>query len=338
MAVVSRSFSGLVFVLLAGCHSAKPPTLTALPIANRSNSPAATLPVEQLKTLRANETGLVPILEYHDISPKESRWGRSIAAFHSDLDRLYRENYRPITFAEYLDNRITTDAGKSPVILTFDDARESQFKILPDGSIDPNCAVGILEAFHKSHSDFPAKAIFFVLPQSGFGQPALIAKKMQMLLQMGYELGNHTVTHPALRKLSDADVQKEIGGCAEMVLKLAPKARMDTIALPLGSAPKNRALLSDGEYEGVKYHNRAALLVGANPSLSPIALKYDPMRLSRIQAIEGLMGITYWLDNLKRHPERRYISDGNPGTISYPRSLSIKVDNNRVKGYNVTQY
>ena len=338
MAVVSRSISISIFILLAGCHSSVPVPLTSVPVVNSTNSHSDSLSVEQLKAIRADETGVVPILEYHDIGPKESRWCRAIAAFHADLDRLYRENYRPITFAEYLDNRITTVGGKSPVILTFDDARESQFRILPDGSVDPNCVVGILEAFHKTHSDFPAKAIFFVLPQSGFGQPPLIAKKMQMLLEMGYELGNHTVTHPALRKLTDADVQKEIAGCADMVLKLAPKAKMDTIALPLGSAPKNRALLSDGGYNGVKYHNRAALLVGANPALSPIALKYDPMRLPRIQAIEGLMGITYWMDILKRHPERRYISDGIPGTISFPKSKSDKIDHSRLEGLTVISF
>ncbi len=338
MAVVSRSFSLSLLVLILGCHrpSAVPNVdSAALRTAKYTSS---VLPIEQLKKLHADETGVVPILEYHDISLKESRWGRSITAFRADLDRLYKENYRPITFAEYLDNKITTEAGKSPVILTFDDARESQFRILPDGSIDPNCAVGIMEAFHKSHSDFPAKAVFYVLPLSGFGQPPLIAKKMQMLLDMGYELGNHTITHTALRKLSDEEVQKEIAGCADMVLKMAPKARMDTIALPLGSAPKNRELLSNGEYNGVKYHNRAALLVGSNPALSPIALKFDPMRLPRIQAIEGPMGITDWLNSLKRHPERRYVSDGIPGTISFPKTQSAKVDTSRMTGLTVTSY
>jgi hypothetical protein len=42
------------------------------------------------------------------------------------------------------------------------------------------------------------------------------------------------------------------------------------------------------------------------------------MSLPRIQASEEKFGITYWLDSLKRHPERRYVSDGDSKTVSVP--------------------
>ena len=179
----------------------------------------------------------MPILEYHDISAKESRWGRSVVAFRKDLERLYAEGYQTVALKDYLDNRIALPAGKSPVILTFDDARESQFRYLPDGTIDPNCAVGIMQTFQKEHPDFGMKATFYVLPQSAFKQPEFAAKKMQALLEMGFEIGNHTVTHRKLSQLSDAEVQEEIGNCVVLTQKLAPKAKLETIALPDGMSP-----------------------------------------------------------------------------------------------------
>src|ERR1051326_774702 len=95
-----------------------------------------------------NEVGVVPILEYHDISPYEKYMHRSITNFRRDLNRLYTEGYRPISMKEYLDNRIDLPVGLSPVLLTFDDARQSQFSYLPNGKLDPQCAVAILQELH----------------------------------------------------------------------------------------------------------------------------------------------------------------------------------------------
>jgi hypothetical protein len=326
-----------------GCGKSSPAAATETgpsqitPTAARPPSPAP-LSAAELAKFRPNEAGVVPILEYHDISAKETRWGRSAAGFRRDLERLYKEGYRPVALQEYLANRIALPPGASPVVLTFDDARESQFRYRPDGSLDPNCAVGILEAFAKAHPDFPARATFYVLPESAFGQPQARAKKLQELVNRGFEIGNHTVSHTALNRLSDADVQKELGGCVAQVRKMVPAAQVESVALPLGIGPKNRALLASGEYQGQHYVNRAALLVGANPAPSPVSPQFDPMRLPRIQTIEGLMGITYWLDDLKRHPARRYVSDGDPNTITVPKALADKVDKSRLNGATLRLY
>lgn len=288
--------------------------------------------------VRPNEVGVIPILEYHDIRDGRNSMCRSAMAFRRDLERLYRENYRPISLKSYLQNRIDTPPGTTPVILTFDDARESQFRYRPDGSIDPHCAVGILQAFAAKHPDFPVRATFFVLPDVAFGPAAQRARKMQALLDMGCEIGNHTVSHRSLRNLTDAEVQKELAGCVARVKRLAPAAEVDTLALPLGIAPRNRALLASGEHAGQQYTNRAVLLVGAHPAPSPVATDFDPMRLPRIQACEGVAGITYWLDELKRHPERRYVSDGDPMTVTVPNSAVRRVNPGKLKGAHLRTY
>ena len=48
----------------------------------------AVLSASELRKLHANEVGVVPILEYHDIRAEECRLGRSRSNFKKDLNRL----------------------------------------------------------------------------------------------------------------------------------------------------------------------------------------------------------------------------------------------------------
>ncbi|HLK56878.1 MAG TPA: polysaccharide deacetylase family protein [Chthonomonadaceae bacterium] len=295
---------------------------------------------DQLEKAKVNETGVVPILEYHDIGPTENpkKYMRSVENFRKDLQRLYDEGYRPVLLSHFLDNRIDAPLGTTPVIFTFDDAKESQFRYLPDGTLDPNCALGIMKDFAAAHPDFPVRATFFVLPDVGFVQRGMAAKKMQAILAMGCELGNHTVTHHSLRAMSDAEVQQELGLAVAKILKLAPNAKIDTIALPYGISPKNKDLLASGSYQGQAYANRAVLLVGANPALPPTAPKFNPMRLPRIQASDIPSASTVWLDHLKEYPGERYVSDGDPATVTAPKSKAAKVDQSKLNGATLRLY
>ncbi len=294
---------------------------------------------ESLSAAKVDELGVVPILEYHDISGSKSKgMVRTVSDFKKDLNRLYAEGYYPITMKEFLNNRIAAPLGKSPVILTFDDARGSQFQYAANGSISPDCAVGILTDFAKAHPDFPAKAVFYVLPLSGFTQPSERQKKFADLVKMGFEIGNHTVKHKALSHMTDEEVKKELAGCVRLTRELVPGVEMETVALPMGIGPKNRALLASGEAEGVKYANRAVLLVGANPAPSPVSPKYNPMKLPRVMAVDIPFGITYWMDSLKRGTPTRYISDGDPNTITVPKSRQSLVVTSRLIGAKLRTY
>ena len=193
---------------------------------------------DDLAKYKPNEAGVVPILEYHDVASSEKWMSRSRSNFENDLDRLYEEGYRPISLADYLSNRINLPAGSSPVVLTFDDARASQFRYLPDGSLDPDCAVGILTQFHEEHPDFPLKATFFVLPKCAFEEPKTAVKKLKALVAWGFELGNHTVHHRMLHKLSDAQAEREgawrsVGGSGPRFRRVRGPHGADTICRPI---------------------------------------------------------------------------------------------------------
>ena len=117
--------------------------------------------------LPPNELGRVMILEYHKIDQPEERWTRTPDNFRRDLERLWERGYRLVALNAFLDRKIAIPRGTTPVILTFDDSSPGQFKLIEKNGewiVDPDCAVGILEAFERRHPEFGHAATFFVLP------------------------------------------------------------------------------------------------------------------------------------------------------------------------------
>ncbi|MFN8577329.1 MAG: polysaccharide deacetylase family protein [Candidatus Sericytochromatia bacterium] len=279
---------------------------------------------EELKKYQPNEIGLIMVLEYHSIARPEARWTRTPENFRKDLETLYKKGYYLTPLRDFVNNTMNVPAGKSPVVLTFDDSREDQFKYITDKSgkkiIDPDCGVGVIEEFTKKHPDFGKAATFFVLPSVGFGQTREDAKsKFEFLVQNRYEIGNHTLNHPMLATLTDDKVMKEIGENVIGVKKLLPDYDVVSLAYPYGSVPKNVKVVESGSYNGVKYKNIAAFLVGSEPSYSPISKKFKPLYIPRIQAIQSEFDRHFGF--FKSAPYYRYISDGNKGTITIPKNL-----------------
>ncbi len=283
-----------------------------------------------LKKYKPNEMGLVMLLEYHSIARPEARWSRTPENFRKDLDTLYKQGYYLVPFRDFVLNKMNVPLGKSPIVLTFDDSREDQFRYIKNGKdivkIDPDCGVGIIEDFTKKHPDFGKAATFYVLPYVAFGQTKEDSKKkFEFLANNGYEIGNHTVNHPMLPTLSDEKVVKEIAGNVEGVQKLLPKYEVNTLAYPFGGVPKNLKLAEQGEYKGIKYKNIAALLVGSEPSYSPNSKKFKPMLLPRIQAIQSEFARHFAL--FKSIPGYKYISDGDKESITIPNNLPEGIKN-----------
>ena len=105
---------------------------------------------------------------------------------------------------------------------------------------------------------------------------------------------------------------------------------LSALALPFGISPKNKGLAESGESGGIKYQNRAVLLVGSNPAPAPGTSKFNPLRLPRIQAYGGKLGSQFWLGQLRAHPGQRYISDGNAGRVSMPKANAAKIDETKL--------
>jgi hypothetical protein len=104
-----------------------------------------------------------------------------------------------------------------------------------------------------------------------------------------------------------------------------PGYRPQTMALPLGALPHPSSLAVKGTWDGQSYRFAGVFLAGAEPAPSPFSTKWDPTAIPRIRTNpnwDGTHDFTagMWLDILERDPKLRYISDGNPARITFPRS------------------
>lgn len=283
----------------------------------------------------ANELGQVPILEYHLIGTPEGPWRRTPDNFRRDLQMLYDLGYYPVRLLDYVAGRMNVPAGRSPVVLTFDDSSEGQFRAVTVHGIsrpDPDSAVGILEDFARRHPDFPARATFYLLPGISeklrlFGQPEYRAWKLNYLVKHGYELGNHTLWHQNLAKAEPAEIVKQLALAQRVVDELVPGYHFGSLSLPFGAWPRRKNLAVTGTYEGSTYRNRAILLVGAGPAPSPNDRSFNPLALPRIQAGDGPLGPEQTLRRLLKSSDGRFVSDGDPDRITIPSALAARLRN-----------
>jgi peptidoglycan/xylan/chitin deacetylase (PgdA/CDA1 family) len=301
-------------------------TAAALPPNARTASyPKRMTPAEIAKSLKPDELGLVPVLMHHQIRPHGSAFDMTVAQLRAELTRLWRDGFYPVRAVDLVSGRLDVPKGKTPVVLTFDDATNNQVGFLPDGRLDPKTALGVLEAFSASHRDFPATATFFV-PRNVFeGNGRRAEATLRWLVEQGFELGNHTKDHIALNTLNPARVQRQLVLGDRVLSDLLPGYKPRTMALPLGTLPHPSSLAVSGTWGGESYRFAGVFLAGAEPAPSPFSTKWNPAAIPRIRTNpnwDGTRDFTagMWFDLLERNPELRYVSDGDPDRISFPRA------------------
>ncbi len=289
--------------------------------------PPFTATVESAREAGANELGLVPVIMYHRLLNKRiASIDRTPAQLRAELVRLAKAGYVPVTAAEFASGRIDIPAGAHPVVLTFDDGHPSHFALDDQGNPRNDTAVGIIYEVAAKYPDFRPVATFWV-NRAPFGLPDRERQEaaVKWLVDHGFEVANHTYSHPDLRRLPTKKVAEQIVRQERLLKKLgAPPSR--TLALPYGSRPRKGGTALAGKWDGTRYRFDAVFLAGAEPSVPPYAKSFDRSAIWRIQS-NGKKGecrrwcSAYWLDWLDKHPDRRYTSDGDPEHISIPKRL-----------------
>lgn len=284
---------------------------------------------ERAQAIGANEMGQVLVLMYHLIDSEETTWTRTPANLRQDIALLKSEGFYPVNVRDLASGNIDIPAGKSAVVITFDDSSPGQYRILDDGTVDPDSAVGILQAAAET-GDWAPRASFFclldVVPKERmlFGQPKRQQEKLRNLVDWGYEVGSHTVTHLNLNKASTAEATKQLAESQATLEKLIGGGyAVTSISIPFGEYPAKDSILKSGEYKGTTYGYTAGLALGVTPSASPFSSKFQALHIPRIRGSANF--ITDAIDNFKKHPELRYVSDGDPTTVSAPTTLDAKL-------------
>lgn len=355
---------GLLLPLAAGCGPGsgddRPETVTWKPatMAAPTEQPTAThappaatptlvppgvgLSPDELRDYQPNELGSIPVLEYHVITTDEAKeadpFVRTAEHLREDLQWLYDHDFHVITTREFIENWISAPAGKRPVILSFDDSHASQFRWIDQGDnvrlIDPDTAMGVLEAFFRKHPDFGRGGQFAVLSFNCFADDTPLntiedcPDKLRWMAANGYEIVNHTAGHQDLLDVTDEEFIFQVG---EPIVWLDEIVQgdgnlMDVIVMPYGNYPSRdlhpgqREMMRNGfTYEGREIQLRGAFMVGANPTESPSSTEYDPLFIARIQAYAA--SLDQWFGMIDDGDILIYVSDGNPETITIPEPV-----------------
>jgi hypothetical protein len=262
-----------------------------------------------------NPAGFVPVLRYREIGRPAGPGQRTPEAFRADLERLLVAGYYPVTVRGLVEARLrTVPAGKRPVVLTFDGATPGQFRLLADGAVDGDSAVGILKAFHEAHpADWPLAATFFITADGDepgaavFGQAEAARRKLEALRAWGLEVGSYGVGGGSLGRKSSEEVQRELGLSQTRLERWLPGLRVFSFALPDAALPSSAELLAKGEHDGMYYGYGAVVGAGRGLARAPQAAQFDPHRIARFDVTDA--ELDHWLAVADR-PGMAYVSAG----------------------------
>jgi hypothetical protein len=271
----------------------------------------------------ADELGVVPVMMYHQIREDGgSEWDMTPDEFRDELVRLFDLGFVPIRTIDLVRGEIDIPAGRSPVVLTFDDSPRNQARLDDDGNWAPDTAMGILTDVAARYDEVDPVASFYLITSSMFGAVADSPDIVERLHEDGIELGNHTHNHANLRAIGPDEVQEELARNVAEITDIVPDAEVVTLSLPFGISPEDRDLLAEGSAESGSYTNQGVLLVGDRPAPSPFHADFQPLSVPRIKTLpdpEDEFGSAWWIDIMETSDSwRPYVSDGDPTTISFP--------------------
>lgn len=208
----------------------------------------------------------VPILMYHHVMPDDQ--AKAILAtklnvppdiFRQQMDYLVGKGYQIIGLDEMMAGLKNNSLSNKPVVLTFDDAYRDfydfVFPILKEKNL---------------------KATVFVITQHVGGERYVTWDQLGQLSNHNLILvGNHTLNHPNLSKLSGEELKNQIIS-ANNILDQRLGRQVKYFAYPYGNVGQARSVLSEAGFSG------AALTTNSNPQC--IGLPYDLSRI-RIGAV-----------------------------------------------------
>jgi len=241
-----------------------------------------------------NTSGKVMILAYQQIGEPEGKLQRTPANFRADLERLLAAGFYPVNLRDMVEGPLKlVPAGKRPVILTFDGSTPDQYRLLPNGTVDPDSAVGILRSFHDAHPmEWPLRATFFVTPgapgtepgQAIFGQAESALQKLQSLVAWDMEVGLRTGDETDLSRLAPEEVQGELARGQGQLKAWLPEYSVVSLLASNGRYPKDKSLVAQGASNGSSYAYLLAVGPAKGLSPSPHTPDFDPYYISRVQA------------------------------------------------------
>lgn len=196
------------------------PTMTETPLPTETDTPElpemeTTAPAEEELTF-ASVT--VPILLYHHISDTiDTQYNVRPENFAAQMKWLYDNGYQTVTIAEVAEAiRNQKSLPTRPVVITFDD--------------------GYLDVYQNAYpvlQQYDYVATFYIIANTVDTRKNLSTNKLLNLIQSGWEIGSHSMTHVDLNE--NDQWETEIVGSKDL-LEEKLGVKIETFAYPYGLA------------------------------------------------------------------------------------------------------
>ena len=109
-------------------------------------------------------------------------------------------------------------------------------------SLDPFCALAVMERVSESHPELGRGAVFYISwDKVPFGDKGLVESKLNRLLDMGYSIGNHTLYHASFAGLARDRWDRTVNGALDRFHRnLGLRSRsVSSLSYPGGGLPKD---------------------------------------------------------------------------------------------------
>jgi peptidoglycan/xylan/chitin deacetylase (PgdA/CDA1 family) len=155
-----------------------------------------------------------------------------------------------------------------------------------------------------------------------FGQPEYADQKLKMIVNLGGEVGSHTVSHERLDLVSEERIRWQFAFSTHWLEeRIGDGYKVISLSLPFGMYPQNEDLIRGGESEGVSYAFSGAAEVAGGAERSPYADGFDPYHIARAQVVPNYIESIY--ATFENRPTLKYISDGDPLTLTLPSEETL---------------
>jgi len=141
--------------------------------------------------------GPVPVLMYHQFGDVESPLVVDPGDLVAQLDYLSAEGYRTITLRHLLEHFLSGEPlPPRPVVLTFDDGYRTLYDLV----------------FPLLRERSMVATAFLITGNVSVRETSVTWDMAREMAELGLEIGAHTITHPDLRTLSAAELERQLKG------------------------------------------------------------------------------------------------------------------------------
>ncbi len=244
----------------------------------------------KLSAQRVHSDCSLAILTYHALDDQPSVISMPPAAFRGQVEALARRGLRGVSLAQAFEQR--EREGRFPqdaVVLTFDDGYLSVI----------TAGLPLLAAHGFTATVFLASGLVgLTAAEARRRNPDLDRDLLDWgqateLLQAGWEIGSHTVSHPDLTRLAPAACERELAD-ARSQLEQALQTPVESLAYPYGR------LDAEARRAAARHYRRACTtrLDRCGPATDPLRIdRIDMYYMQSARRFDELLdgGLNHWL-------------------------------------------